>query len=172
MKLASNEYRILTCWRVRAKPDEVARIASEPDALPRWWPATFLDARRLDRAAELAPGAEIDFHTKGWLPHTFRFRARVQELSYPHHCLVEVSGDFEGQLVCDIRTDGRQCQIRFDWRVKVHKPMVRTLSFLLKPLFYANHFWVMVRGWQSLKLELARRRCAPLDDKLKHVPLY
>jgi len=46
----------------------------------------------------------------------------------------------------------------YDWRIRAEKPILRTLSFLLKPLFSANHRWAMARGEESLALELARRR--------------
>ncbi len=36
--------------------------------------------------------------------------------------------------------------------------LLRNLSFLVKPVFEANHRWAMAQGEASLKLELARRR--------------
>ena len=170
MRRPANEYRIVTCWSLRATMDEVGRIAAEPDRLSQWWPATFLEASRRERDKELAAGSELDFVTKGWLPHTMRFSARVQELSYPGSFRAEVSGDFEGQLLCEMHTDGGLCTIRFEWVVKVHKPMVRALSFLLKPLFYSNHLWVMMRGWRSLHVELARRRCESSGERFTALP--
>jgi len=38
------------------------------------------------------------------------------------------------------------------------------LSFLLKPIFCANHGWAMARGEESLKIELARLH-APNDKQ-------
>ncbi|HUX88422.1 MAG TPA: hypothetical protein VMW65_15580 [Chloroflexota bacterium] len=35
---------------------------------------------------------------------------------------------------------------------------LRRLSFVLKPVFAANHRWAMARGEESLTIELARRR--------------
>jgi hypothetical protein len=49
-------------------------------------------------------------------------------------------------------------EMTYDWRLRAEKPLLRNLSFLLKPLFEANHRWAMARGEESLKLELARRR--------------
>jgi hypothetical protein len=55
----------------------------------------------------------------------------------------------------------------YDWRIRADKPLLKSLSFLLKPLFSANHRWAMSRGEESLKLELLRRRAAlaGLQDK-------
>jgi hypothetical protein len=48
--------------------------------------------------------------------------------------------------------------IMFDWRIRAEKPLLRWLSFVLKPLFEANHRWAMARGEECLVRELARRR--------------
>jgi hypothetical protein len=48
--------------------------------------------------------------------------------------------------------------ITYDWRVSAAKPLLRRLSWLMKPAFAANHRWAMARGQESLALELRRRR--------------
>jgi hypothetical protein len=48
--------------------------------------------------------------------------------------------------------------ILFDWRLDANKPLIRYLSFLLKPIFAANHRWAMARGEEGLRSELARRQ--------------
>lgn len=50
--------------------------------------------------------------------------------------------------------------IVYDWRIRAAKPLLRYLSFLLKPVFSVNHRWAMARGEESLKAELARRKGA------------
>jgi hypothetical protein len=47
--------------------------------------------------------------------------------------------------------------IIYDWKIKADKPLLRNFSFIMKPLFSANHRWAMAKGEESLKLELARR---------------
>jgi hypothetical protein len=44
------------------------------------------------------------------------------------------------------------------WTVQARKRLIRSLSFLLRPLFEANHCWAMARGEEGLTLELLRRR--------------
>ena len=48
--------------------------------------------------------------------------------------------------------------ITYDWRVAAAKPLLARLSWLLRPVFEANHHWAMARGQESLALELRRRR--------------
>ena len=71
-----------------------------------------------------------------------------------------VWGDFNGRMLCEIEEEAPFCVIRFDWRVRVDKPIVHRLSFLFKIVFYLNHLWVMRSGLRSINLELARRRAA------------
>jgi hypothetical protein len=58
----------------------------------------------------------------------------------------------------------------YDWRIRADKPLLKALSFLLKPIFSANHRWAMSRGLDSLKLALARRRAATPEDAAKIPP--
>ena len=46
----------------------------------------------------------------------------------------------------------------FDWRLRAEKPLLKSLSFLLKPLFRWNRGWAMARGEEGLRRELIRRR--------------
>ena len=40
--------------------------------------------------------------------------------------------------------------ITFDWKIRADKTLLRLLSFLLKPVFAANHRWAMAKGLESL----------------------
>ena len=44
------------------------------------------------------------------------------------------------------------------------KPLLRTLTPVLRPLFAANHHWAMAKGEESLRLELARRQATTLEE--------
>jgi hypothetical protein len=52
--------------------------------------------------------------------------------------------------------------VTYDWRIVAEKGLLRRLSFVMRPLFGANHRWAMARGEESLRLELARRHAG--DD--------
>jgi hypothetical protein len=59
--------------------------------------------------------------------------------------------------------------IEYDWKIRAEKPLLRSFSFLLKPIFAANHRWAMARGEGSLRLELARRH-ATSEEERKRIP--
>jgi len=155
-----NQYHFVTHWRVEGTCGEVADILSEPLTLPRWWPAVYLAAEETRPADAQGLGQRVRLHTKGWLPYTLRWEFEVVESRYPHGYALVANGDFDGRGVWTIVQDGDFVNATYDWRLRAEKPLLRNLSFLLKPLFEANHRWAMAQGEESLKLELARRRAS------------
>jgi hypothetical protein len=154
----SNEYRFLSRWRVEGSCGEVADVLGDPLALARWWPSVYLRVDELRPPDARGLGRRVRLHTKGWLPYTLRWEFEVVESRYPYGFALVASGDFEGRGVWAFEQDGGWVDATYDWRISAEKPLLRNLSFLLKPLFEANHRWAMARGEESLKLELARRR--------------
>lgn len=167
--MASNDYEFVTHWRVEGTCDEVSRILGEGTDLPRWWPSVYLDVREIAHGDEHGIGRVHDLYTKGWLPYTLRWRARGIESRYPRGFTLVASGDFDGRGVWTFAQDGEHVNITYDWRLRADKPLLRYGSFLLKPIFSANHRWAMARGEESLKLELARRHAAT-DAARKRIP--
>ena len=151
--MAANDYAFLTVWQIPAPPDAVFDVLAEVEALPRWWPSVYLRVTPV----EGREGA-YDLHTKGWLPYTLRWRLESTGRERPRRLAIAASGDFEGEGVWTLVPRGDATEVRFDWRIRAEKPLLRRLSWLLKPAFSANHRWAMARGEESLRRELARRR--------------
>lgn len=103
-------------------------------------------------------GRIVELFTKGWLPYTLRWRFRVTESRAPYGFTLEAWGDFVGRGVWTFVQEGAYVVIIYDWKIIAEKPVLKRLSFLLKPIFAANHRWAMARGEESLKLERLRRR--------------
>jgi hypothetical protein len=93
----------------------------------------------------------------------------VVESRYPYGFAIVARGDFDGRGEWTFEQNGRVVDVVYDWQLRAEKPLLRRLSFLLRPLFEANHRWAMAQGETSLKLELARRR-ATSDLARAHVP--
>jgi hypothetical protein len=160
--MSANEYHFVTCWHVEGTAEDVYDILDNPADLVRWWPAVYLDVK------EVEPGV-FELHTKGRLPYTLRWRLRKLESRRPHGFSLEAWGDFEGTGVWTFTPDGRYVDITYDWRIKAEKPLLRYLSFLLKPIFSANHRWAMAQGEESLKKELKRRADSAESPPLRHL---
>jgi hypothetical protein len=154
----ANHYHFITRWRVEGTCGEIADILGDPLSFPRWWPSVYLDVRETAPAGPDGLGRRIALVTKGWLPYTIRWEFVVVESRYPYGTAIAAEGEFDGRGVWTFEQAGRFVDITYDWRLRAEKPLLRRLSFLLKPLFASNHRWAMAQGEQSLQLELLRRR--------------
>jgi hypothetical protein len=162
-------YHFVTTWRVAATIDEVKAVLGDGLSLPRWWPAVYLDVRQVEEGGPDGLGRVLDLHTKGWLPYTLRWTLRVTEPVTDAGFALEAKGDLEGTGRWTFEEQDGEVLITYDWRVAATKPLLRRLSWLLRPGFAANHHWAMRRGEESLRLELRRRR-APTADSVQDVP--
>lgn len=163
--MSSHEYHFVTRWQVPGTPQEVYAILEDAESLTRWWPSVYLDVQTGNGGDD----GYISLYTKGWLPYTLRWRFRATEKEPPTRLAIEAEGDFVGRGVWTLTPAAEGTEVVYDWRIRAEKPLLRRLSFLLKPVFSANHEWAMARGEESLRLELARRRAAS-DGERASIP--
>ena len=71
--------------------------------------------------------------------------------------IAPAEGDFVGTGVWTLVQHGEVVDVQYDWRIRADKPLLRYGTFVMRPIFSANHRWAMARGEESLKLELQRR---------------
>ncbi len=154
----SAAYFFRSVWRVPGTIDEVKDALGDAPSLPRWWPTVYLSVAEVNDEQLGSGGPAFRLHTKGWLPYTLRWTLRVSEPITDDGFALSADGDLEGDGRWYFRQDGPEVEITYDWRVSATKPLIRRLSWLLKPVFAANHRWAMARGEESLRLELRRRR--------------
>lgn len=159
-----NQYHFITHWQVEGTAEEVSDILGDAASLMRWWSSVYLDVDILDPRGEHGIGKVAGLYTKGWLPYTLRWRFRVTESHYPYGFTLEAWGDFEGHGTWTLSRIGKMVNITYDWGIRAKKPLLRALSFLLNPIFSANHRWAMRRVEESLKLELARLRASTPEE--------
>ena len=167
--MSITDYRFVSRWRVRGEVEEVADVLGDAEGLARWWPSVYLKVETLEPGDERGAGKLVRLHTKGWLPYTLRWEFRTVAADHPRGYEVEAVGDLEGRGRWALTQEGAFVSATYDWRVRARKPLLRALSFLLKPVFAANHRWAMARGEESLKLELMRRR-ARSPEELARIP--
>jgi|SRR5215467_3014554 len=162
--MASNDYHFITHWRVQGTLKEVSEIIGDAGELTRWWPSVYLDVRVLEPGDENGLGKVVSLYTKGWLPYTLRWDFRVTSVRQDGFTIV-ASGDFDGRGIWTFEQDGPWVNITYDWKISAEKPLLRYFSFLVKPVFSANHRWAMARGEESLRLELARRHAKTPEER-------
>ena len=156
--MPANRYEFLTRWQVQGTAEEVYNIMLDMPGYTSWWSEVYLDVQEVQPEPAGRPGREFKICTKGRLPYTLRWTSREAETQKPGRITIEATGDFLGRGIWTFQQDGEFVDILFDWRLDANKPLIRYLSFLLKPIFAANHRWAMARGEEGLRSELARRR--------------
>lgn len=167
--MSDNAYHFITTWHVKSSVEEVKQVLGDATDLPRWWPSVYLAVNQLEPGDENGIGRVIDLYTKGWLPYTLRWKFRVSEVN-PKGYTLEAKGDFVGRGIWTFEQDGEQVKAVYDWKISAEKPLLKRLSFLMKPIFSANHHWAMARGLESLQLELHRRQAATPEEQAKIPP--
>lgn len=165
--MTTNEFHFITDWRIKGTVVEVAEVLGKATDLVRWWPSVYLDVQEVEAGEENGIGKVVRLYTKGWLPYTLRWSFRVSESSYPSGFTLEASGDFVGRGIWKLEQQGEWVTVVYDWKIRADKPLLRYLSFLMKPVFGANHRWAMRMGEESLKLEMMRRHAASLEERAR-----
>jgi hypothetical protein len=164
------DYEFVTVWRVAGTVDEVRAVLSDPESLTRWWPSVYLAVVPVSEGAADGTGRVVDLYTKGWLPYTMRWALTITEPMTDSGFALAAAGDLNGTGRWTFTPDGPEVEIRYEWRVSAAKPLLRRLSWLLRPVFSANHRWAMSRGEESLRLELRRRRVGGQGTNRREVP--
>ena len=166
--MPTNHYHFITRWRIQGTIEEIAHILADASGLARWWPSVYLEVRELAPGDAHGLGKQVGLYTKGWLPYTLRWQFRISEITSDSFTL-QAEGDFVGRGIWTFAQEGDWTIVTYDWKIQTDKPLLRYLSFLMKPIFAANHHWAMAQGERSLKLELARRRAAT-PEELARIP--
>ena len=162
--MAANEYHFVTRWRIAGTLAEIGAILEDAAGLARWWPSVYLGVDVTEPGDARGVGRLVSLYTKGWLPYTLRWHFRITEVRDDGFAL-EAHGDFEGRGVWTFAPVGGEVDVVYDWRILAEKPLLRNFSFVMKPLFAANHRWAMRMGEASLKLELARRHARTPEER-------
>jgi hypothetical protein len=165
--MATNDYHFITCWRVQSTLDEINEIIGNAADLPRWWPSVYLDIKVLEPGQPNGLGRVVSLFTKGWLPYTLRWQFKVTEVNAPHGFRLDAIGDFIGRGIWTFEQDGDFVNITYDWKISAEKGLLKTFSFIMKPIFSRNHEWAMARGLESLELELRRRHAKTAEERAR-----
>jgi hypothetical protein len=174
---SANDYHFVTTWLIPATPEEISAVLGDAEGLARWWPSVYLDVRVVEPGAPDGVGRVVALYTKGWLPYTLHWRFRVTSVDSPRGFSLDADGDFLGRGVWTFTARraeddpaGPLTEVTYDWRVSAEKGLLKHLSFLMRPVFAANHRWAMANGERSLMLELARQHAADDPAVLAVIP--
>ena len=147
-------YRFLDHWVVPYPIERVYAAVGEPLAYPSWWGDVFVSAT--GDSGPPAPGNKVAVVARGFLPYKLRFSLETTEVEEPTRIKSVLHGDFEGSGEWNLREEGGATIAELDWRPVVNKPLIKTLTPVLRPLFRSNHNWTMKRGQERILTYLSR----------------
>ena len=135
-------FHIVTDWRIKGNVSDVARLLLRMEDWPSWWGGTYRAVRQRDDGSYLV-------RSRGILPLSLRWTARIMPQSLPYTWVVEVAGDLNGHSCWNLRQAGVLVEVENDW-CPFGLPLLGSLTA-------PSHRWVMAQGQQAICAELARQ---------------
>ena len=154
-------YEIVSTWRVPGPIDRAYDVLADNAALPRWWPQAYYRVKEIAPGDAVGRGRVLAITTKGALPYELTWRLEILEAERPRLIRLKASGELVGFGEWRLAEAGGDVTLTYTWRVRAEHPILRRLEFLLKPIFALNHNWVMRKGEEGMKRELARSGIPP-----------
>jgi hypothetical protein len=154
--MATNHYRFVTHWQLKGTCEQVYALLMDMEGMKRWWPSLYRDATVVESGAANDVGKVVAVETKGFLPYVLHWTYRVTANNVPHGFSIEAFGELVGHGEWTFVQRGEMVDVTYVWEVEANKPFMRHFAFLLRPLFAANHNWVMRRGEEGIQQELAK----------------
>ncbi|MFE2264571.1 SRPBCC family protein [Streptomyces griseosporeus] len=141
-------YRFRSDWPLPAPPGTVYAVLERAEEYPRWWRQVRSTARRGDGTGVVT--------IRSLLPYALTCTVReVRRDPVAGVLEVALSGDIDGWARWTITADAGGSLARYEQEVDVTVPLLRRLAVPGRPLFRANHWWMMRSGRRGL---LARLR--------------
>lgn len=153
--MSSTEFHLVTKWAIDASVEDVWQVLSTPETWPGWWPSVK-EVTLLRKGDEMGIGAVRRMTWSTALPYDLAFEMETTRIEPQSLIEGRAYGELEGVGRWTLQPEGLKCDVRYDWIVKVTKPWMVRLSFILKPVFSWNHSVVMERGRRGLVHHLAR----------------
>lgn len=146
------EYCFLTTWLIGAECERVWDAIYESERWPEWWEGV-LEAEKLEEGDEAGIGQYGRYVWRSKLPYRLEFFVRTTKVVRPR--LLE--GDAEGELAGVGRwrlfaQDGPEplTAVTYEWNVRTTRAWMNLLAPLARPIFAANHDYVMRNGGRGL----------------------
>jgi len=156
---ADPDFDITTHWQLDARAAELSAIVLDAEQLHLWCPNVFMHGTLVDKGAPDGLGITIRLHTKGWLPHSFLFIAKIVEVVPNKSMTIAVKGDFNGAGYISLsETPDGQCAAKLRWVVEIEQPLIRRIVRILNPIFVLNHLWSTRQARKLMQAEVYRRR--------------
>ena len=143
------EYRFLTTWLLDAPRGRVWDAIYDSERWPEWWKGV-LEAEKLEEGDASGIGQEGRYVWKAKLPYRVEFRIRTTRVEPPHCLEGEASGELAGIGRWRLFEDAGATAVLYEWNVHTPRAWMNLLAPAARPIFQANHDYVMRNGGVGL----------------------
>jgi uncharacterized protein YndB with AHSA1/START domain len=149
-------YRFLTTWVIEAERERVWDAVYDSDSWPDWWRGVTRTERLAD-GDDRGVGQRGVYHWRARLPYTVRFEVVSTRVERPHLLEGDASGELAGVGRWRFYEDAGTTAVLYEWNVRTTRAWMNLLAPVAKPIFRANHDWVMRNGGEGLARLLGSR---------------
>ena len=153
------EYRFLTTWLLEADRERVWDAIYESERWPEWWRGVE-EAERLAEGDERGIGQRGRYVWKAKLPYRVEFEIVTTRVERPHLLEGEASGELAGTGRWRLFEQGGATAALYEWNVRTTRWWMNLLAPFARPIFAANHDYVMRNGGEGIAKLLDARLLA------------
>jgi len=155
--MATNEYIFIDKFTAPCDINTAYNYIATIEDYPSWWGNIYKRIEKLNNVPDHQPGVQYAVRVGGFLPYTLTINNEITYTDEPNVIRFKAFGDLEGKGAWYFNPVEDGTEIVFDWRVTANKKVIRWFSFLLKPLFRANHHYCVTEAAKGLRADLIRQ---------------
>ncbi len=159
--MATNEYIFIDKFIAPCDAATAYGYIAAIEEYPRWWGNIYRKIEKLNDIPDHQPGVQYAVTVAGFLPYTLTIKNEITYIDKPHVIRFTAFGDLEGRGAWYFNPVEGGTEVVFDWRVVANKKVIRWFSFLLKPLFRANHHYCVTEAEKGMRIGLTQQGKLP-----------
>jgi hypothetical protein len=156
--MATNYYVFADKFTAPCNVETAFEYLHRVEEYTRWWGKVYKKIERLKDGAANGVGTKYRLTFAGFLPYTLTLENEETLVDRPFRFEFVASGDLEGKGAWIFTPVANGTEVTFDWRVAANKKVIRIFSFLLKPLFRANHAYCVRAANEGIRKDLAMKQ--------------
>ena len=123
---------------------------------PEWWQGVE-SVEQVDAGDERRVGSRYRVRWRSRAPYAVEFDFTVDEVREPVLMAGRASGALDGTGTWRLFEDAGVTAVVYEWEVRTTRAWMNALAPVARPLFAANHHWVMRQGGEGLAGRLGVR---------------
>ena len=143
------EYRFLTTWLLEADRERIWDAIYESERWPEWWHGVE-EAEKLAEGDEAGVGQEGRYVWKAKLPYRVEFFIRTTRVERPFLLEGDATGELAGVGRWRLFEQGGVTAVVYEWNVRTTRWWMNLLAPVARPVFQANHDYVMRNGGEGI----------------------